>query len=85
MQIAGQTQLLILDDFGLMAPSNHRRSDPLEVLDDRLGSGATVILGQMPVKDRHHYINDPTLAAQSLIGSSTAASSWIYGTNPCAG
>jgi len=57
-----KAQLLILDDFGLTALSNRGRSDLLEVLDDRVGSGATIILGQMPVKDWHHYINDPALA-----------------------
>lgn len=57
-----KAQLLILDDFGLSALSNRGRSDLLEVLDDRVGVGATIILGQMPVKDWHHYINDPALA-----------------------
>jgi DNA replication protein DnaC len=32
------------------------------VLDDRVGVGATIILGQMPAKDWHNYINDPALA-----------------------
>lgn len=57
-----KAQLLILDDFGLTALSNRGRSDLLEVLDDRVGTGATIILGQMPVKEWHHYINDPALA-----------------------
>lgn len=57
-----KAQLLILDDFGLTALSNRGRSDLLEVLDDRVGSGATIILGQMPVKEWHRYINDPALA-----------------------
>lgn len=57
-----KAQLLILDDFGLTALSSRGRSDLLEVLDDRVGVGATIILGQMPVKDWHNYINDPALA-----------------------
>lgn len=60
-QIA-KAQLLILDDFGLTALSSRGRSDLLEILDDRVGAGATIILGQMPVKDWHGYINDPALA-----------------------
>ena len=60
-QIA-KAQLLVLDDFGLTALSNRGRSDLLELLDDRVGSGATIILGQMPVRDWHSYINDPALA-----------------------
>ncbi len=57
-----KAHLLILDDFGLTALSNRGRSDLLEVLDDRVGSGATLIIGQMPVKEWHGYINDPALA-----------------------
>ncbi|BFI96585.1 MAG: IS21-like element ISFK1 family helper ATPase IstB [Rhodanobacter sp.] len=57
-----KAQLLILDDFGLTALTNRERSDLLEVLDDRVGSGATIILCQMPVKDWHSYINDPAMA-----------------------
>lgn len=57
-----KAQMLILDDFGLTALSSRGRSDLLEVLDDRVGTGATIILGQMPVKEWHGYINDPALA-----------------------
>lgn len=55
-------QLLILDDFGLVALSKRGRSDLLEVLDDRVGTGATIVAGQMPVKEWHGFINDPALA-----------------------
>jgi len=57
-----RVQLLILDDFGLTALTSRGRSDLLELLDDRVGSGSTIILGQMPVKEWHSYINDPALA-----------------------
>ena len=60
-QIA-KPQLLILDDFGLAALSSRGRCDLLEVLDDRVGASATILLAQMPVKDWHAYINDPALA-----------------------
>ena len=55
-------QLLILDDFGLVALNSRGRADLLEVLDDRVGTGATVVAGQMPVKEWHGFINDPALA-----------------------
>jgi DNA replication protein DnaC len=55
-------QLLILDDFGLTSLSNQGRSDLMELLDDRVGSHSTIILGQMPVKEWHSFINDPALA-----------------------
>ena len=55
-------QMLILDDFGLTALTARGRADLLEILDDRVGSGATLVAGQMPVKEWHGYINDPALA-----------------------
>ncbi|KGM54078.1 ATPase AAA [Lysobacter daejeonensis GH1-9] len=57
-----KVELLILDDFGLTQLGNRGRADLLEVLDDRVGSGATIVAGQMPIKDWHSFINDPALA-----------------------
>ncbi|MBS0576444.1 MAG: IS21-like element helper ATPase IstB [Proteobacteria bacterium] len=57
-----KAQLLILDDFGLTPLTARGRTDLLEVLDDRSDSGATILLGQMPVKEWHGFINDPALA-----------------------
>lgn len=65
LKLRGQlakVQLLILDDFGLTALTNQGRADLLELLDDRVGSHSTIVLGQMPVKDWHGFINDPALA-----------------------
>ena len=55
-------QLLILDDIGLSALTSRGRADLLETLDDRVGTGSTAVLGQMPVKEWHGFINDPELA-----------------------
>lgn len=55
-------QLLVLDDFGLVPLNSRGRSDLLEVLDDRVGSGATIVAGQMPIKEWHGFISDPALA-----------------------
>ncbi|MGH8052651.1 MAG: IS21-like element helper ATPase IstB [Stenotrophomonas sp.] len=57
-----KTKLLILDDFGLTPLNGRGRADLLELLDDRVGSGATIVAGQMPVKDWHAFIHDPALA-----------------------
>lgn len=57
-----KVQLLILDDFGLNPLNNRGRADLLELLDDRVGTHSTIVLGQMPVKDWHGFINDPALA-----------------------
>lgn len=55
-------QFLILDDFGLTALTARGRADLLETLDDRVGTGSTAVLGQMPIKQWHAFINDPALA-----------------------
>ena len=57
-----KTDLLILDDCGLAPLSQAERSGLLEVLDDRVGTRATLITSQLPVEHWHVYLNDPTLA-----------------------
>lgn len=57
-----KTKLRILDDFGLTPLPGCCRADLLELLDDRFGSGATIVSGQMPAKDWHAFIHDPALA-----------------------
>jgi DNA replication protein DnaC len=57
-----KAQLLILDDFGLTPLTNRGRADLLELLDDRVGHSSTIVLGQMPIKEWHGFINDPALA-----------------------
>lgn len=57
-----KTDLLILDDWALAPLNQAERNDLLEVLDDRVGTRATVITSQLPVEHWHAYLNDPTLA-----------------------
>ncbi len=57
-----KARLLILDDFGLTPLNRRGKADLLEVLDDRVGNGGTIIAGQMPIKDWHAFLNDPALA-----------------------
>lgn len=57
-----KTDLLILDDWALAPLSQAERNDLLEVLDDRVGTRATLITSQLPVEHWHAYLNDPTLA-----------------------
>lgn len=58
----GRVQLLIIDDLLLTPLSDWERRDLLEVVEERYGSGATVITSQCPIKDWHPNIGDPTLA-----------------------
>lgn len=54
--------LLALDDFAIAPIPASERSDLLELLDDRVGTRATLITSQLPVSAWHEWLNDPTLA-----------------------
>jgi DNA replication protein DnaC len=57
-----KAELLIIDDFLITPLSDVERKDLLEIVEDRYGSGATVLTSQCPVKEWHAAIGDPTLA-----------------------
>lgn len=54
--------LIVLDDFGLSAFSDHHRRDLLELLEDRYERKSTLITSQFPVEQWHGLIGDATLA-----------------------
>ena len=57
-----RAKVLIIDDFGLHALNDQERKDFLEIIEDRYMSGSTVITSQLPIKDWHEHIGDPTIA-----------------------
>ncbi len=57
-----RTQLLILDDWGLVKLTTEHRRDLLEILEDRHGAHSTLATSQLPVEKWHAMIGDPTLA-----------------------
>ena len=57
-----KTQLLILDDWGLMPMDDETRRDLLEILDDRHNQRSTLVTSQLPVDTWHDYLGEPTLA-----------------------
>ena len=57
-----KTDLLVIDDWAISPLSQAERNDLLEVLDDRVGTRATLITSQLPSEHWHAYLNDPTLA-----------------------
>jgi len=57
-----KTGLLLIDDWGMETLKAAQYRDLLEVLDDRHGSGSTLITSQFPVKLWHDTIGNPTLA-----------------------
>lgn len=62
MRSFANTDLLLLDDWGLMGLDAEARRDLLELLDDRHGRRATLITSQLPLEHWHDLIGDPTLA-----------------------
>lgn len=54
--------LLILDDFGVTPMNQQAKADLLQVLDDRVGVGSTIFVGQRPYSDWHDFIDDPLIA-----------------------
>lgn len=58
--------LLILDDWGLAEITATDSRDILEVIDDRLNIGSTILAAQIPVQDWYALFNDPTLADACL-------------------
>ena len=57
-----KTDLLILDDWGLVSPDDEQRRDLLEILDDRYQQKSTIITSQLPTTHWHEHLNDATLA-----------------------
>ena len=57
-----KTELLVIDDWGMETLKAAQYRDFLEVLDDRHGSGSTLLTSQFPVNLWHDTIGNPTLA-----------------------
>jgi len=62
MRELAKTELLILDDWGLMPMNDETRRDLLEILDDRHDQRSTLVTSQLPVDTWHEYLGEPTLA-----------------------
>jgi hypothetical protein len=54
--------VLVLDDFAGAPMDAGERTDLLELLDDRVGTKATLITSQMAVNKQHAWLDDPTVA-----------------------
>ena len=57
-----KTDLLILDDFGLMHLDLQQRMDLMEIIEDRHASKATIIASQLPVSSWYDIIGEQTIA-----------------------
>ncbi len=54
--------VLVVDDFALGPIREQERQDLLEVLEDRQGLRSTIVTSQVPVKQWHDYLGEPTVA-----------------------
>ena len=54
--------VLILDDFGLVAPKDVERHDLLDVIEEREGRRSTILASQLPPATWHEQLRDPTVA-----------------------
>jgi DNA replication protein DnaC len=57
-----KTDLLILDDFGLLRFDAQDRLSLLEIVEDRYNKSALIVSSQLPVSEWHNVIGDPTIA-----------------------
>jgi DNA replication protein DnaC len=62
LQQLARLDLLLIDDLALSPITASERSDFLEVLDDRVGTRATIITSQVPHRDWHTWLGEPTVA-----------------------
>jgi DNA replication protein DnaC len=57
-----KTQLLLLDDWGLVPLPESDRHAVLEIMEDRFGVGSTIISSQLNTPDWHDYLGGGNLA-----------------------
>jgi DNA replication protein DnaC len=62
LRTLARTRLLIFDDWLRDPLSRSQARDLLEILDDRYGRSATMVVTQVPVTEWHIRIPDPTLS-----------------------
>lgn len=57
-----KTNILILDDFGLETLTPAQSKDILDIIDDRVQFGSTVVTSQLPLEHWHATISDSSIA-----------------------
>lgn len=54
--------LLVIDDFGLATLTELEKQDLLEAVEERYGSGASILTSQLPISDWHEYLGGGRIA-----------------------
>jgi DNA replication protein DnaC len=62
LETLNKTDLIIIDDFGLIPLDQTIRLALLQILEDRYGNKATIIASQLPFENWYDYLSDPTIA-----------------------
>ena len=62
-----QADLLILDDFGVAVLDGQQLLDFMEIIEDRHGRKATIIVSQLPVTDWYDVLSGNTTAADAIL------------------
>lgn len=62
VQKLAKTDVLVLDDWGPTSIGAQESRELLEVIDDRVQARATVITSQLPLREWHGAVEDPTAA-----------------------
>ena len=62
LQRLAHLRVLVIDDWALAALEDRERRDFLEILEDRHNAASTIMTSQLPIKQWHELIGDPTLA-----------------------
>ncbi len=62
-----QTDLLILDDFAMKVLDGQQLLDFMEIIEDRHGRKATIIISQLPVANWYDVMNSNTTAADAIL------------------
>jgi DNA replication protein DnaC len=57
-----RTSVLVVDDWGLAQLTDQERRDFLDILEDREGTGSTIVASQLPVRSWFEVVGDPTIA-----------------------
>ena len=62
-----KTELLILDDFGVKVLDGQQMLDFMEIMEDRHGRMASIIVSQLPVKSWYDIMKSNTTAADAIL------------------
>ena len=57
-----RADVMVIDDWGLAPPKDQERRDLLEIVEDRVGTRATIVTSQLPTTAWHDHVGDPTVA-----------------------